>query len=533
MYVIVDLKWTTDSSGRLSFTQIAGIRVNANWETLDKFSSYICPRDRWGIDWKQECYKGGQEEDFLTAPPASKVLTQFEKWLVSADTLLWWDKRAYIAFRNVTKAMSFLSIGNRSLVVLPYVEAGLRGQPYSHGTLEQIAEGRGINPHTFVRNRAAFDARLLQRVFQAMKYPQKKLESPVEIRKKSEVPAQPANLYWCDPDTNLVHNKDCSRFNRQTSHGSDSFAYAFKKGFRPCNCCKKEYTAALKERNRDTIARTEYTYIYTPNSNVYHRPDCGLMLCANQIKGARHYKTVKETGRRPCKICRPTSKDPYKLLPRTHKDQTLTKPEEYDVPKSSIKAIVRYQGAKQERQERLNSGVNLTTEQRKDLHTLTEPGFAFWVSRGYKTFHLKNCPSLQGLSDLIGYSHYQDAINAGYSPCRHCHPSAKHDVEFSIPMRSKIRKDETPDQVEQSCKTAGFTFEHKKEFIYIGTPVGKWKINVNTAPIELYHINLAMNPNETNYHQQPRLFLSLMDVFEYIQRHDVTLQKAKHRNSNG
>lgn len=56
------------------------------------------------------------------------------------------------------------------------------------------------------------------------------------------------------------------------------------------------------------------------------------------------------------------------------------------------------------------------------------------------------------------------------------------------------------------------------------TEVGIWRINTASSPYRLDHINLTMTPdNRTEFHRQPRLFLSLRDAFYYIKRHDEGL----------
>ena len=120
---------------------------------------------------------------------------------------------------------------------------------------------------------------------------------------------------------------------------------------------------------------------------------------------------------------------------------------------------------------------------------------------------------------------FQDAVFAGYTPCRHCKPTAKHDVTVSIPIYSRPREDETVQDLVALCQTAGYAHTFDGVRFCLETPVGKWKININTHPIQLQHINLVMTPHEQEYHKQPRLFLSLADVFTYIERHDSVLQQ--------
>ena len=70
----------------------------------------------------------------------------------------------------------------------------------------------------------------------------------------------------------------------------------------------------------------------------------------------------------------------------------------------------------------------------------------------------------------------------------------------------------------------GYAYQRETSFFYIETPVGKWKINLSTKPILLDHINLAEKwKDQVNYHRQPRAFLSLIDTFLYIRRHDNTI----------
>ena len=58
--------------------------------------------------------------------------------------------------------------------------------------------------------------------------------------------------------------------------------------------------------------------------------------------------------------------------------------------------------------------------------------------------------------------------------------------------------------------------------------MGRWKIDTSTSPYVIYHINLVRTPdNENYYHRQPRLFLSLLDAFLYIHRHDKNLMRGR------
>lgn len=121
---------------------------------------------------------------------------------------------------------------------------------------------------------------------------------------------------------------------------------------------------------------------------------------------------------------------------------------------------------------------------------------------------------------------YKDAIRSGHTPCKFCKPTPKLDIEYSIPITNKKRKGETIKDLESLCAEQGYSYESADQYFCFVTPVGRWKIDCSSSPYIVYHINRARTPNnEHDYHRQPRLFLSLLDTFEYIQRHDKKLQE--------
>lgn len=316
----------------------------------------------------------------------------------------------------------------------------------------------------------------------------------------------------------LLHHRGLSR--------DENWKTPLRKRYRPCECCRKEYTTALRERNLDILERTQYTYVYTPNSKVFHKCSCGKMLSAKNILGARKYDTVIKTGRIPCKLCNPSPSDIYKLLPPEVKIARLQKKIKKSANVTDKRAIARQKLAVEERYRLLND-ENLTQTEKDDIYTLTQPRFAFWVGKGYQTFHLRSCSKLNEISNLRGFGTYKEAIHAGYTPCRQCKPTSKHDVKVSIPFTNRVRLDENLLDIKTMCEDAGYLFNQETEYIYIETPVGKWKIKTSKVPVKLEHINLATNPGCKTYHDQPRIFLSFIDTFDYIKRHDEKLLREK------
>lgn len=162
-------------------------------------------------------------------------------------------------------------------------------------------------------------------------------------------------------------------------------------------------------------------------------------------------------------------------------------------------------------------------ENTNDFRILTNPGYAFWAARGYKTFHLRDCRKLEGLSDLRGFSKFGDAICSGLKPCKYCRPSQSDNIYESVPIDQRVRKDEDPAELDPLCDAAGFLHEYDAPYYSIQTPVGIWKLKVGTRPLEVLHSHAAHNDRPPAFHKQHRIFLSLKDTFRYIKKHDASV----------
>lgn len=267
---------------------------------------------------------------------------------------------------------------------------------------------------------------------------------------------------------------------------------------------------------------------FPPDSDVFHTCSCRTVRYAKRVIGTATYKAVIKTGRRPCKLCRPTAD--YAL------DELLTK--KPALPKNAQSLSAEYDKALERRKtanetrRKLLSEKELSATERSAVLTLTHQGYAFWAKRGYANFHEFGCPRLMSdLAEPRGFAAYNEARAAGYTPCRFCKPNPKHDAVFSIPITSKYRPNEKSGIIKELCAEYGFPCDLSGGHYRVDTPVGKWKIDVSSLPVSLLHINLVVDPFTTKYHVQPRLFLSARDAVDYIKRHDDRLAgQARHRN---
>ncbi len=309
--------------------------------------------------------------------------------------------------------------------------------------------------------------------------------------------------------------------------GYNSLLNAKKKNYIFCECCQKDLEDALVERTLDMIKRSSYIYIYDPKSHFFHRPTCKELLSAQTIMGAQNYDTVIHTGRKPCPICNPSPDDPCRTLPPEFRinRQNIIKG---NLSSAEGKAVARQEQALKDRNS-FPGNASLSNEQRKDLKTLTNTRFTFWAAAGYQSFHLRTCVKLAGLSNLKGFQRFEDAIKAGYTPCRRCKPSPKNNIEVSLPINSKLRFYETIENLESLCQKEGYEYHYDCSFFCIETPVEKWKIDVSSIPLSLFHYNLVINYGDDDYHRQPKIFLSYTDVFNYIKRHDKTYAKYRQK----
>ena len=531
MFVIADMEWLTNAAGHISPTQLSAVKVDENWNAVAEFNSFIRPRDGEFHIWNHLSYTGGKAADFLYARNAHNVLNDFEKWLCEDDILLWWISGTETLFKKIVGIILKTDEPHTSVSVNEYVYTFLAGHPHSRGNAYKIAAARGIFTNAKLKHYAKNDVRVIRELMQKIEFPQADLLKPVVITEKPlKFNTQcDAHSFQYDKETNLIHMWDCELIADISTYGFETLKKPLRKGFKPCSCCKSAYNTALKERNIDIINRTQYTYLYTNDSSVFHKHTCGMMLLAKNILGARKYETVVATGRTPCKICNPTPYEIYKPLPPSEKVRRLEKKTKMVLSKDAAKAVKRQKVASEERRKKLQE-ANLTESEINDVFTLTQPRFAFWVAEGYQSFHLHSCSKLHKLSNLKGFGTFNEALNSGYTPCRMCKPSMKHDVKFSIPITNKIRAEEKVEDLDALCTDSGFPHYKEGPYFYIETLVGKWRVNVSASPVKLDHINLVETPHCEIYHEQPRLFLSFMDTFAYIKRHD---DKLMQRNEEG
>lgn len=551
MLVLADIEWALPQGAKPYPTQLALQRVDDAWNTAAIFYSRIRP-GATPPDWSFCAFSGGSAEEFLSAPFRPEVEDKLCSWLQEDDLLCWWFAQSKWMFRRFFPTLK----RHASITVTdylpeyfqdsswqernPYVLAGELLNAFSNGKNYGAGEDWATlpGPEHFSLN----DTKAMRMALSAMQFPQKRFLKPPTVsdgaikgkhaQKSGGTGSDGQFLY--DPSANMIHKKGCPLIADEAQllpYGS--LKVPMQRGYQPCpKCCAKEYRGALVKRNADILRRCQYTYIYAPGSSVFHKYTCKTMLSAHGILGTGKYSSCVEKGMRPCKLCRPTKDDPpnpttVAAPPPPSKARPAKKPRPGNLPKEKQRAVSRLWQAQQERFDPRNK-EKLSSDSKDDFYTLTQPGFVFWAARGYQNFHTRNCPKLKGLSALTGFARYSDALHAGYTPCKQCKPSKKQDMVYSIPITSRKRSGESYRLLFDLCREHHYpcSLDDDGTYFLMETPVGKWKINLSANPVSLEHINLSTPwGSKTQYHQQPRLFLSLSDTFSYIHRHDSVIMR--------
>jgi methylphosphotriester-DNA--protein-cysteine methyltransferase len=314
----------------------------------------------------------------------------------------------------------------------------------------------------------------------------------------------PKYAAFLDEKTGKVHLENCSIIEDYSGlKGFMKLSSCVVKGYTPCPvCCADTWKRILVERNKDIVERAECRYFYFKGSPVFHLGNCRYILNAQRaFNTVARYETCVNAGRSPCKICKPIPGLYDKL---THNEK---------------KAYNRYLEARSERDQRAKEYLRGT--EFSDMITLTSTGYAFWSAPGYSTFHLRACPKLKEMHEVIGFAKYADALNAGYEPCRICKPKKKYDVRVSIPINNRVRENEKIEDIFALCETLNLSYSYNSPLLEITTPLGKWRIHTAIRPIIVDHMPFHPDEDkEPKYHRQHRIFMSLTDTVHYISRHD-------------
>ena len=524
MFVLIDMEWVMLSASNFSVTQLAALRVDKKWESTEQFHSLVTPTNKHFHLWNHVAFAGATKDEFLAAPSATDVFRDFQQWLRPDDILLWWRQESSVNFSIMLKRLFKRQLNNECHFVQPLFECFIEDGIDTHGNPYRLAQLRGLQP-LFPEHDSMNDVTMLRLLLQRVNFQKKYLYTP--IPEQGQIIAELSPMpYHIDPKTKRAHLKGCTELpNKRKIIGCQTLNAAYKRDYKPCACCKTAWREFLRTRNQEILSKTQYNYIFLLNSRVFHKPSCSTIREASTLpQGAIHYSTCINAHRIPCKLCKPSLKDQLievksnslpkeTLLPNVPVTKRSMTPSE----KRSVK---RHNQASKERASLDLSAM--TSQQREDAITLTATRFAFWAVQGYESFHVRNCAKIKGLEGLRGFSRYNEAIHAGFKPCRLCKPTQRSDVVASIPIYNQERANESVTEMIKQCESYGFTCEFDDRTLTIITPIARWSFDPWRQPYQLMHQHTEASPQgKSEKHRQHRLLLSLKDVVSYIVKHDL------------
>lgn len=543
MYVLVDIEWVTNKNHHISPTQIAALRVDESWYCDTLFYTRIKPKNSSFHLWDDIAYSGGDLQSFLNAPGLYAVMSNFVNWIRKTDTICVWNETIKDTLINVYQRIFHSDFPYDILLLNEYTEAYVRQLNLSENTSYIIAQETG----EYVEDSegyAVHEAYTIRNALRGLGITPQVLEvAPSQAYLNLGLEPD----FYLDEQHHTVHTPECPhRPDLLTPIFYPEDSFFFQSDLTYCSCTKSTIRGIQQTRNREKIDALDCPYIYLENSKVFHRASCSMILSAkSSILGAGHYQTALATGRRPCRTCKPDpdatpqqtpSSAPTKRISienQSRKKHFEEPDTERQLTKAEIRSLKRFHQAQQERYSHAPEEFQSKTEQ-EDFYTLSCSGYGFFAAKGHSTFHLRNCWKLNGLAHIRGFATYKEAVCRRLTPCRFCKPSAKHDILYPAHIDSKIQENESTEVLVTRCQQNGYPYQQTDDKFLFETPVGRWMIHTDASPYVVYHINLVMTPNNhTGYHRQPRLFLSLLDTFRYIQKHDKALAASiQHTDCN-
>lgn len=533
MLVLIHLEWLNSVGVDPYPTQLAALRVDAQWNVTGRFETLIFQPEE-PASWTHAGYGSIDAREYHRAPDLEQAAAGFCRWLQPEDVCCWW----YESTGGVLRDFMHLAIPGGRAIGTRFVTVVMDRQT-TLGTPYRLAQQRGIRcPQPM--HVAVNEAETLRLLLQGTRIDQTLL---LATRLPSEDVLQEMRFrvlpYWYDEGKKHVHSVSCRRFVPDAEvRRSAGFDLALHRHIPACSCCAEEYRQAVLARNAEIMAGADCLYVYAPHSPVFHRADCGVArrICREELVAETSYKRCKASGRRRCQVCRPirlkqpqTGVQPPSIpAPAPAKREKPAGAKRRSVPNGHLKqdaqrALRRYQQAQAEN---LPEGP-MSPQELADWQTLAQSTHAFFAAKGYGNFHLRECPRLRGLSDIRGFATFRQAAACNLTPCRHCRPTAGHDLPVAIPRKSHAREGETTEVLDTLCERTGYGHGYNPPYYYITTPVGKWRLNTSERPYRLHHINLVRAKAGAEFHLQPRMFLSFRDAFDYIRRHDETLGKSR------
>ena len=363
MIVLTDLEWVENQNQHVTPTQLAALRVNEAWEPVSMFQMLCRPLDASFHLWNHVAFAGAPQEAFLFAPSARTVFERFAAWLKPDDILLWWSQEAPKHFAGLMKLMDCPKLKNKSHSLKAAFQSFVDDGRKTRGGLYSLAKARQI-PLLKPEHCASNDVQMMQKLLRKVNFPLEYLHRQIpskEARKLVQSSQESAYQFQIDRSTNLIHKQGCALLPNDAAviGCRDLSSGIVKHHAAPCPaCCKQLWVEYLVARNKDVIKRSRCNYFYLPSGRAFHKPDCRMILYSSvPPSGTIYFRTCAQTGRTPCKICRPEpNSDP---TPEQIQEEETIQITQQALTGAGLQAIKRHQQAYRERARLCSSVLTL------------------------------------------------------------------------------------------------------------------------------------------------------------------------------
>ena len=205
MYVLIDMEWVTNRHGNHWPTQLAAIRVDEEWQTVDSFSVLFRPKDITFQKWDHMAFSGWTRDNFLNADSLYPALDAFEHWLQPEDILCWWHQEAYDLYIMFTKVAQIRDRVSMVVFLSDYIYGFLAGQKGAVGSPYKICAARDITTpepaHCSIN-----DVLAIQSLVQSIDFQQRNLQAPPKkwVKDTTALKGSPVFPLLYDTSTQLI-----------------------------------------------------------------------------------------------------------------------------------------------------------------------------------------------------------------------------------------------------------------------------------------------------------------------------------------
>lgn len=253
MPVLIDIEWTEarmlNQAHYHKLTQISALRVSSTWKAQARLDLLVRPETPAECDWDFMGYNGHTPEEFCTGKHEGDCIRELFGWLKKGETMFCWyqDSKNVLleVYRRYIKDKDSLFGDIRFVCLRDCVEPVLKEQKLSSSGFYGAAKNCGADVPT--EHCSSLDTELLRIILC-------KIKKPPSVLVKA-------------PAKNVA-------------------------------------AAQRKVKNQSIIAKAGYKFVYSPDSKVFHRCGCKIVLNAVTLHGCIYYRTAAR-NRCPCKVCKP------------------------------------------------------------------------------------------------------------------------------------------------------------------------------------------------------------------------------------